>query len=45
MNKKKFTELFSQEIVKPAGKPTLMPNSDQRQSISKSNSKDVFKEE
>ncbi|WP_225361538.1 DUF2800 domain-containing protein [Limosilactobacillus reuteri] len=32
-------------MVKPAGKPTLMPNSDQRQSISKSNSKDVFKEE
>ena len=45
VGKKKFTELFSQEIVKPAGKPTLVPNSDQRQSISKSNPQDEFKEE
>ncbi|MCC4396963.1 DUF2800 domain-containing protein [Limosilactobacillus reuteri] len=45
LSKRKFTELFSQESVKPAGKPPLMPNSDRRQSISKSNSKDVFKEE
>jgi hypothetical protein len=45
LGKKKFTELFSQEIVKPAGKPTLVPNSDQRQSISKSNPQDEFKEE
>ena len=45
LGKKKFTELFSQEIVKPAGKPTLVPNSDRRQSIGKSNPKDEFKEE
>ena len=45
VGKKKFTELFSQEIVKPAGKPTLVPNSDRRQSIGKSNPKDEFKEE
>lgn len=45
LGKKKFTELFSQEIVKTAGKPTLVPNSDRRQSISKSNPQDEFKEE
>ncbi len=45
LGKKKFTELFSQEIVKPAGKQTLVPNSDRRQSIGKSNPKDEFKEE
>jgi hypothetical protein len=45
LGKKKFTELFSQEIVKPAGKPTLVPNSDRRQGIGKSNPKDEFKEE
>nr|WP_269150227.1 DUF2800 domain-containing protein [Limosilactobacillus reuteri] len=44
-HKKKFTELFSKEIIKPAGKPTLVPNSDRRQSIGKSNPKDEFKEE
>lgn len=45
LGKKKFTELFSQEIIKPAGRPTLVPNSDWRQSIGKSNPKDEFKEE
>nr|WP_302427081.1 DUF2800 domain-containing protein [Limosilactobacillus mucosae] len=45
LGKKKFTELFSQKIVKPAGKPTLVPNSDRRQSISKPNPQDEFKEE
>lgn len=45
LGKKKFTELFGQEIVKPAGKPTLVPDSDSRQSIGKSNPKDEFKEE
>ena len=44
LGKKIFTELFSQEIVKTADNPTLVPNSDQRQSISKSNPKDEFKE-
>lgn len=43
--KKKFTELFSQEIVKPTDKPTLVTNSDWCQSISKSNPQDEFKEE
>lgn len=45
LGKKKFAELFSREIVKPAGKPTLVPNSDRRQSIGKSNPQDEFKEE
>lgn len=45
LGKKKFTELFSQEIVKPAGRPTLVPNSDRRQGIGKSNPKEEFKEE
>lgn len=45
LGKKKFTELFSREIIKPAGKPTLVPNSDRRQGIGKSNPKDEFKEE
>ena len=45
LGKKKFTELFSQEIVKPAGRPTLVPNSDRRQGIGTSNPKEEFKEE
>ena len=45
LGKKKFTELFSQEIIKLAGRPTLVPNSDWRQSIGKSNPKDEFKVE
>lgn len=42
---RKSTKLFDKEIVKPAGKQNLLPNSDRRQSISKSNLKDKFKEE
>lgn len=45
MGKKKFNELVGDQIYKPAGRPTLVPNYDRRQSISKSNPKDEFKEE
>lgn len=45
LGKKKFTELFNQEIIKPMSKPTLVPDSDRCQSIGKSNPKDEFKEE
>lgn len=42
LGKKKFVELFSQEVIKPTGKPTLVPNSDRSQG---SNPQDEFKEE
>lgn len=45
LGKQKFIELFSQEVIKPVGKPTLVPDSDRRPSIAKSNPQDEFKEE
>ena len=43
MGKKKFNELLGPLIVKPAGKPTLVPRSDKRQELS--NAISDFKEE
>ena len=46
LGKKKFKELLSKLIEKPAGKPTLAPLSDKRQSITINNTAEAdFKEE
>ena len=42
LGKKKFEELLSEYITKPAGKPTLVPESDKRPAIN--TAKDDFKE-
>lgn len=44
MGKKKFEELLGELIIKPKGKPTLVPIEDKRQAISLENVKDEFKE-
>lgn len=45
MGKKTFTEALGQYVVKPQGKPTLVPESDKRASIIGGNARDVFAEE
>ncbi|WP_274355955.1 DUF2800 domain-containing protein [Ligilactobacillus salivarius] len=45
LGKQKFNELIGDQIYKPAGKPTLVPDSDPRTGIAKSNPADEFKEE
>lgn len=44
MGKKGFAEILSGLIYKPPGKPTLVPVSDKRQAITKSNVNDEFNE-
>lgn len=44
MGKKKFDEILGVLIIKPAGKPTLVPNADKRQAINVSNAKNEFNE-
>lgn len=44
MGKKKFDEILGDLIIKPAGKPTLVPNADKRQAINVSNAKNEFNE-
>lgn len=43
--KKKLTELIGCYITKPAGKPTLAPESDKRKAYSKKKLEEMFKEE
>lgn len=43
--KKKLTELIGSYITKPAGKPTLAPESDKRKAYSKKKLEEMFKEE
>ena len=43
--KKKLTELIGSYITKPAGKPTLAPESDKRKPISKKKLEEMFKED
>jgi hypothetical protein len=43
--KKKLTELIGSYITKPAGKPTLAPESDKRKAFSKKKLEEMFKEE
>ena len=43
--KKKLTELIGSYITKPAGKPTLAPESDKRKPYSKKKLEEMFKEE
>lgn len=44
MGKKNFTEILGELVYKPPGKPTLVPSSDKRQAITKSNVKNEFNE-
>ena len=44
MGKKGFAEILGGLIYKPPGKPTLVPVSDKRQAIKKSNVNDEFNE-
>jgi hypothetical protein len=44
MTKDKFNEVLGSLIVKPPGKPTLVPESDKRNSINVSNAKNDFME-
>ena len=43
--KKKLTELIGEFITKPAGKPTLAPESDKRKTYSKKKLEEMFKED
>ena len=43
--KKKLTELIGSYITKPAGKPTLAPESDKRKALSKKKLEEMFKED
>lgn len=43
--KKKLTELIGEFITKPAGKPTLAPESDKRKAFSKKKLEEMFKED
>lgn len=43
--KKKLTELIGDYITKPAGKPTLAPESDKRKAFSKKKLEEMFKED
>ena len=43
--KKKLTELIGDYITKPAGKPTLAPESDKRKAYSKKKLEEMFKED
>ena len=43
--KKKLTELIGSYITKPAGKPTLAPESDKRKAYSKKKLEEMFKED
>lgn len=45
MGKAKFEEVLGDLIIKPSGKPTLVPESDKRQAMNISNVNDEFKEE
>jgi hypothetical protein len=45
MGKEQFQELLGRFVVKPPGKPTLVPISDKRQPISISNAHQEFKED
>lgn len=42
--KKKLTELIGEHIIKPAGKPTLAPESDKRKAFSKKKLEEMFKD-
>lgn len=44
MGKARFAEILGQLVYKPPGKPTLVPITDKRQPITKSNVKDEFQE-
>ena len=44
MGKKKFDELLEPYIYKPAGKLTLVPNSDKRPAVDTTNAQDEFTE-
>lgn len=44
MGKKQFEEILGDLIIKPSGKPTLVPISDKRQAINISNAKNEFNE-
>lgn len=44
MGKKNFTDILGGLVYKPPGKPTLVPASDKRQAITKSNVKNEFNE-
>jgi len=43
LGKSKFNELLSEKIVQPPGKPTLVPLSDKRESITRVSAEDDFK--
>ena len=45
MGKKKFQEVLGAYIMKPPGKPTLVPVSDKRPAMTLNNVTDDFKEE
>lgn len=45
MGKAKFEEVLGDLIIKPIGKPTLVPESDKRQAMNVENVKNEFKEE
>lgn len=45
MGKKQFDEILGKLIIKPRGKPTLVPESDKRQAINVTNAKNEFKME
>lgn len=44
MGKSKFEEILGDLIIKPKGKPTLVPNTDKRKAINESNVKNEFSE-
>lgn len=44
MGKSKFEEILGDLIIKPEGKPILVPNTDKRKAINESNVKNEFSE-
>lgn len=44
MGKKQFGEILGKHVIKPPGKPTLVPLSDKRQAMNVSNAKNEFNE-
>ena len=44
MGKKEFEKILGKLIIKPLGKPTLVPVSDKRQAMNVSNAKNEFNE-